>query len=152
MQAPFLGSHIADLASSRGAASLLWLFGGTRETADAMTTARAREYQKRHRKAIAAVLRAVPVVAFASWVDTSAPRWLLLVNPLLKWTWDAISRSGGRNDILVPVKSAVLPGMAFIAVPGVDHLAPFVDTQTAFDRVRFLKTLLTMLLRREPAP
>ncbi|MBI2787125.1 MAG: hypothetical protein HYX59_00455 [Elusimicrobia bacterium] len=151
VQTPFLGSHVAGLPGVGGAASVLRFFGGTGKTVRAMTPEGARAYHRRHRRAIAAVLRAVPVVAFASWVDTSAPRWLGLVNPLAKWAWDAVSRRGGRNDILVPAASAVLPGMAHVSVPGVDHLTPFVDAQVPFDRVRFFKTLLTMVLRREPA-
>ena len=148
VQVPFLGSHIAGLPAIGGLSHLLRLFGGTKETVRAMTPERSREYYRRHRKEIAAVLRAVPTVAFASWVNTRAPRWLILANPVLKWTWDAVSRRGGRNDILVPAASAVLPGMAFVAVAGIDHLTPFVDAQVPFDRVRFLKTMLEMVLRR----
>lgn len=152
VQAPFLGSHIAGLPAIGGLSHLLRLFGGTKETVLAMTPERSREYYRRHRSEIDAVLRAVHTVAFASWVNTNAPRWLILANPVLKWVWDAISRRGGRNDILVPAASAVLPGMAYVAVAGIDHLTPFVDAQLPFDRVRFLKTLLSMVLRRAAAP
>ncbi len=152
VQVPFGGSHIADLPAIGAVSNLLRLFGGTKETVLALTIARSREYCERHRKEIAEVLRAVPTVAFASWVDPSAPRWLAFANPLLQWVWKAVSRRGGRNDILIPVESAVLPGMSYVAVPGVDHLAPFIETPAPFDRVRFLKTLLTMVLHRAPAP
>lgn len=150
VQTPFLGSHVAGVPGVGAAAALLRLFGGTGKTVADMTPAGARAYYRRHRKEIAAVLRAVPVVAFASWVDTSAPRWLGVINPAAKWAWNAISRRGGRNDALIPVDSASLPGMARVEVPGVDHLTPFVETGVPFDRARFLKTMLTMVLRRAP--
>lgn len=151
VQVPFSGSHIADFPAIGAVSNLLRLFGGSKETVLAMSTARSREYCERHREDIAEILRVVPAVAFASWVNPAAPRWLAFANPLLQWAWEAVSRRGGRNDILIPVESAVLPGLPYVAVPGVDHLAPFIETPAPFDRVRFLKTLLTMVLRRVPA-
>lgn len=150
VQAPFLGSHVAGVPGAGAVAAVLRLFGGSWKTISDMSPAGARTYYRRHREEIDAVLRAVPVVAFASWIDTSAPRWLGMINPAAKWAWNAISRRGGRNDALIPVESASLPGMTRVEVPGVDHLTPFVETGVPFDRERFLKTMLTMVLRRSP--
>ncbi len=148
MQTPFLGSHIADLPAIVGVSGLLRLFGGTKEAVSSMTGKRSREYYERHREAVAEILRVVPVVAFASWVNTAAPAWLTLANPLLKWAWNAVSRRGGKNDILIPVENAALPGMPVVVVHGIDHASAVVDTPAPVDRVRILKTLLTMVLRR----
>lgn len=150
MQTPFLGSHVADLPALVGISNLLRLFGGTKESVRSMRGYRSLRYYELHREAIEEILLVVPVVAFASWVNTSAPAWLALANPVLKWAWNAVSRSGGKNDILVPVKNAALPGMPLVVVHGVDHASAVVDTPASVDRVRILKTLLTMVLRRSP--
>jgi hypothetical protein len=54
-------------------------------------------------------------------------------------------REGIRSDGLVPIDAAVLPGMDFVKVSGVDHFAPVMPALRRFDRVRMTKALLIAL-------
>ena len=88
------------------------------------------------------VVRDVPVIAFASALDGApgADTKTLLEIPLeLMW------REGIRSDGLVPIDAAVLPGMDFVKVLGVDHIAPVMPALQHFDRVRMTKALLIAL-------
>ncbi|MCX5793115.1 MAG: tyrosine-protein phosphatase, partial [Elusimicrobia bacterium] len=56
---------------------------------------------------------------------------------------------GIKSDGLVPVDSELLPGASQIAVEGLDHLATVLKVdKPVFNRVYFLKTLLTMLMEK----
>ena len=63
---------------------------------------------------------------------------------------DYMLRRGMDNDGLVPVESAVLPGSDYIKLRGVDHMVPVMDVDAVlkFDRRRFTKTLLLMIISR----
>jgi hypothetical protein len=45
----------------------------------------------------------------------------------------------------VPLDAAVLPGMDFVKIAGVDHIAPVMPAQRPFDRIRMTKALLLAL-------
>lgn len=54
-------------------------------------------------------------------------------------------RTGIRNDGLVPLDAAVLQGMNFVQVSGIDHIAPVMPAMLRFERVRMTKALLLAL-------
>ncbi len=151
LQGAFFGSPVADLLLDGSlldpvvATAILWIFGGTKEAAQGLTTGASRAYYRDHAAAIGAVVREVPAIAFASALDgaSGAPTKTLLEIPReLMW------RKGIRSDGLVPTDAAVLPGMSFVKISGADHIAPVMPALERFDRVRMTKALLLVL----PAP
>ena len=148
LQGAFFGSPVADLLLDGAlldpvvATAILWIFGGTKEAAEGLTTRASRAYYRDHAAAIGAVVREVPAIAFASALDgtSGAPTKTLLEIPReLMW------REGIRSDGLVPTDAAVLPGMSFVKISGIDHIAPVMPALERFDRVRMTKALLLVL-------
>jgi hypothetical protein len=86
------------------------------------------------------------MISFASWKDEEHNK----IDTLLELPRDYMLSRGLNNDGLVPVESAVLPGSDYIKLRGVDHIVPVMaaDTVLKFDRRRFTKTLLLMILSR----
>ena len=152
LQGAFLGSPIADmlldgsLVDPAVAIAMLGFLGGTQDSAQGLTTKASLAYHREHAAAIAAVLREVPTIAFASALD-GAPgaraKTLLEIPRELMW------RERIRSDGLVPLDAAVLPGMDFVKVSGVDHIAPVMPALEAFDRVRMTQALLLLGLRAQ---
>ena len=148
LQGAFFGTPVADLLLDGSllnpmvSTAILGLFGGTKESAQGLTTSASLAYYRDHAAAISMVLRDVPAIAFASALDGApgADTKTLLEIPLeLMW------REGIRSDGLVPIDAAVLPGMDFVKVLGVDHIAPVMPALQRFDRVRMTKALLIAL-------
>ena len=148
LQGAFFGSPVADylldgsLLDPVVATTILWMFGGTKEAAEGLTTGASRAYYREHAAAIGAVVREVPAIAFASALDSTsgAPTKTLLDIPReLMW------REGIRSDGLVPTDAAVLPGMSFVKISGVDHIAPVMPAMERYDRVRMTRALLLVL-------
>ncbi len=148
LQGPFFGSPVADklldgsLVNPVIATVILGFFGGTRESAQSLTTSASGAYYRRHTAAITQLLRDLPAVAFATIIE-SAPG--AGANTALFIPHDLLARDGIRSDGLVPLDSAVLPGMDFVKVSGVDHIAPVTSAQQPFDRVRMTQALLLAL-------
>lgn len=148
LQGPFFGSPVADklldgsLVNPIIANLMLGFFGGTRESAQSLTTSASRAYYRARESAIAQLLRDVPAVAFASIIE-NAPG--AAANTVLYIPHDLLTRDGIRSDGLVPLESAVLPGMDFVRVTAVDHIAPVTSAQQPFDRVRMTQALLLAL-------
>jgi hypothetical protein len=151
LQGPFLGSPIADklldgsLLNPIIATVILGFFGGTRESAHGLTTVVSRAYYRERATAIGHLVRGVPVLALASAID-AAPN--VPANTALEMPYELMARDNIRNDGLVPLDAAVLPGMDFIKLSGLDHIAPVMPAQQRFDRVRMTQALLLAL----PAP
>jgi len=148
LQGAFFGSPVADLLLDGSlldpvvATAILWIFGATKEAAEGLTTGASRAYYRDHSAAIGAVVREVPAIAFASALNgtSGAPTKTLLEIPReLMW------REGIRSDGLVPTDAAVLPGMSFVKISGIDHIAPVMPALERFDRVRMTKALLLVL-------
>jgi len=160
LQGAFFGSPVADMLLDGSeldpaiATAILTILGGSRKAAEGLTTAASRAYYRDHSASISRVIGEVPAIAFASALDGSPG---LRTKTLLEIPRELMWREGIRSDGLVPVGSAVLPGMAFVAVAGVDHIAPVMPALQAFDRVRMTKALLLTLrgplrdLARDPA-
>jgi hypothetical protein len=148
LQGAFLGSPVADmlldgsLLDPAVSIAILAFFGGTKESAQGLTTGASHAYYRDHTAAIGTIVRDLPAIAFASTLD-SAPG--TLTNTLLEIPFELMWREGIRSDGLVPIEAAVLPGMDFVKVSGVDHIAPVMPALQRFDRVRMTKALLLTL-------
>jgi hypothetical protein len=148
LQGAFFGSPVADklldgsLVNPLIAGVALALFGGTRESAQGLTTSASRQFYQARVAAIATLLREVPAVAFASAVDR-APGAEPVTS--LEIPHELMARDGIRSDGLIPLEAAVLPGMDFVRVSGIDHIAPVMPARLRLDRVRMTKALLLAL-------
>jgi len=148
LQGAFFGSPVADMLLDEArlnplvATVILQYFGGTRESARSLTTGASLAYYRDNKPAIDEVVREVPAVAFASALDgaSDAQTRTSLEIPL-----ELMRRQGIRSDGLVPLDAAILPGMAFVKISGVDHIAPVMPAVQRFDRVRMTKALLLLL-------
>lgn len=147
LQGAFGGSPIADwllngsLLDPATGITILQFFGGSKESLEGLTVTASRERYSERTSAIEALLRAVPAVAFASSLDGPQSRatGLLEISRLL------MSSRGVRSDGLVPPGSALLPGMDYVEVTGVDHIAPVMPALEPFDRVRMTRALLLVM-------
>ena len=148
LQGAFFGSPVADLLLDDArldplfANAVLRLLGGTRESAQGLTTTAAHTYYRANKAAIDAVVGAVPSIAFASALDSPSG---IHAKTTLEIPHELMWRDGIRNDGLVPLGAAVLPGMDFVQVSGIDHIAPVMPAMLRFDRVRMTKALLLAL-------
>ncbi len=148
LQGAFFGSPVADMLLDDTklnpllATMVLGILGGSRESALGLTTAAARAYYRDNRAVIDEIVREVPAVAFASALDGAAGSQ---TKTTLEIPYQLMWREGIRNDGLVPLEAAVLPGMDFVQVSGVDHVAPVMPAMMRFDRVRMTKALLLAL-------
>ena len=148
LQGAFFGSPVADMLLNGSlldpmvSTTILGFFGGTKESAQGLTTGASLAYYRKHTAAIGMLVRDVPAIAFASALD-GAPgtHTQTLLEIPLKLMWFA----GIRSDGLVPIDAAVLPGMDFVKVLGVDHIAPVMPALQRYDRVRMTKALLLAL-------
>lgn len=148
LQGAFFGSPVADklldgsLLNPLFSTLILGFFGGTRESAHNLTTSASLTYYKKHAPAISQLLQEVPAVAFASAIDTASGT---LPSASLEIPFEMMSRDGIRSDGLIPLEAAVLPGMDFIKVSGVDHIAPVMPARQHVNRVRMTQALLLAL-------
>jgi hypothetical protein len=148
LQGTFFGSPVADkllddtLLNPLLATVVLGFFGGTRASAQSLTTTAALAYYRPRAAAISELLRNVPAIAFASAVD-SAPS--AQPKTSLEIPHQLMARDGIQSDGLVPLDAAVLPGMDFVKVMGVDHIAPVMPARQHHDRVRMTQALLLAL-------
>ncbi len=149
LQGAFFGSPVADklldgsMLNPLVATLILGFFGGTQESAQGLTTGAARAYYRSHAAGIAALLREVPALAFASAVGATREDQ---PSTTLEIPHELMAREGIRNDGLVPLDSALLPGMDYVKVSGVDHIATVMPARRPFNRVRMTQALLLALI------
>jgi hypothetical protein len=145
-QAPFQGSPVADIACSApkarriGAAALKLLGTDPRAISDLTTDARAR-YLEANATPIAQLLGQVPVMC----VGTASRKGLLPSWPTVKW----MEERGLRNDGLVPVTSAILPGAHYVLLDGMGHgevTTNHVFSGRGFEQIDLLKALFALML------
>ncbi|MDH3287557.1 MAG: hypothetical protein OEP48_07525 [Betaproteobacteria bacterium] len=150
LQGVFFGSPVANklldgsLLDPMVSTVILGFFGGTKESAQSLTTGASLAYYRDHATAIGRLVREVPAIAFASALDDTPGAH---TQTLLEIPRELMLREGIRSDGLVPIDAAVLPGMDFVKVSGVDHIAPVMPALHRFDRVRMTKALLLLALR-----
>ena len=149
LQGTFFDSPVADklldgsLLNPLVATLILGFFDGTQKSAQNLTTDAAKTYYRNHATTIAPLLRDVPAIAFASAVG-SAPEDQ--PSTTLEIPHELMAREGIRNDGLVPLTSAILPGMNYVKVSGVDHVATVMPARRPFSRVRMTQALLLALI------
>jgi hypothetical protein len=149
LQGAFFGTPVADMLLDGSlldpvvSSFVLEFFGGTKVAAEGLTTRASRAYYRERVVAIARVVREVPAVAFASALDGEPGAG---TRTLLEIPRELMRRDGIRSDGLVPLDSAVLPGMDFVKISGVDHIAPVMPALQSFDRVRMTGALLLLVM------
>lgn len=148
LQGAFFGSPVADMLLDGSqfnplvATMILGYLGGSKESAQSLTTGASHAYYRKYQAMIDTVLREVPAVAFASAIESESGTQVsmtLAIPHALMWN------KGLRNDGLLPIEAAVLPGMPFVKIFGVDHITSVMPTAQRFDRVRMTKALLLVL-------
>lgn len=151
LQAPFGGTPVAEYIKghkylSEAMAKLLGHFGGTIDSLLNLTPGERAMFQQSNRGPIREIISGVNMISFASWKEDEPNK----LDTLLELPRDYMLKQGLANDGLVPVESAVLPGSDYIKLPGVDHMVTVMseDTVLKFDRCRFTKTLLLMILNK----
>lgn len=150
IQSPFYGSPIADevlkasvLAVPAGAA--LKAMGGSVKSLKNLAVKSRVAYQDKNAAAILKLTAAIPAISFGSYKN----REKFKLDTVFKLFRDFMADAGMKNDGLVPVTSAMLPGSNKIAVQGPDHFATVIPVAyPPFNRLRFIQTMLTMLLAR----
>lgn len=152
IQSPYLGSPVADWVIGRTTLSwtafyLLGKLGGTEASLKSLTLEERKKYHWKNEEKILKLTEVIPTISFSSWKDREGSTWDW--DTLLKWPRNCMRDNGLKSDGLVPTISARIPGSDIIMVPKVDHAVPvmhciFLD----FDRIRFTKTLLSLLLEK----
>ena len=152
IQSPFKGSPIADDIIKYPwvrmiAFDLLGQLGGSGQSLKSLTTQVRTQYFHEHQEQITKVLKEIPAFAFTSWKNNEDG---ILLDTILEWPRDYIIRYKKLdNDGLGPSLYGRFPGMDYIEVEGVDHVVTVMYSSfLEFDRIRFLKTLLVMMLER----
>lgn len=153
LQSPFAGSPLADLAADNWliratAAQMLPALGGSAQSLQDLTVRERRRYLRQNAERIAAVLRRIAILSYATTVDELAFESLPagLGARILAW---AAGDSRLRSDGLVPVGSAILPDSHYVIAPGIDHSIAVSGRSTLapdFDRVLLIKLLLVLAL------
>ncbi|MBI4249893.1 MAG: hypothetical protein HY611_10355 [Elusimicrobia bacterium] len=150
IQAPFFGSLLADWALKEGIRPLvqraLREHGKSIESLESMQTLERKAYYRLHKEEIDSLVGELPVLSFSSWKEEEGGGQAYTVFSLLRgllFQW-----LGVQNDGMVPLASQVLPGTDFVRIPSLSHDDPVMPQCVDFDRVRFTKTLLSMLLKR----
>lgn len=156
LQAPFAGSPLADLAVENPlidviASPVLSSLGGSEVSLHDLTVAERDAYMARHGAEVAVVVRQVPILSFASYLEGVEFRTLMssVTGEILGWAADQEL----PNDGLVPLQSAVLPGSAFVVVEGLNHGMTVSGRSLVDDpeeRVLLLKLLFHLVLDGVP--
>ena len=150
LQAPFFGTPVANALIDEGSddsflGKILRSLGGSIDCLVDLTTWRTKKYMADNAGAIALFTGAVPVISVATWVD-KAPKGQQDTG--MKAMRNFMLRKGLKNDGLVPVDSAILPGSDYVKLSGADHGATAQPTKLDFDRVGMTKAVLTMIMAR----
>lgn len=147
LQAPFYGSPLADLntgdAVRREITSYLLEkgFGGSRDTLLELRVSSRRIYQRVHAAAIRSVVATVPTVCYGSYLAEGQLS-------LFRVSWLICGLAGERrNDGLIGIHSARLPGAVNVTEAGVDHAMAVVAVPgSRFDPATCLNALLATAL------
>ncbi len=150
IQTPFFGSPLADYILNNSilntaVVKTLKALGGSKKFLSSLATDKREEYYRQNREAITRIAGSVPFISFASWKENEPRR----LDTILELPRNIMEKAGIANDGLVPVKSAILPETDYIMKSGIDHIVTVRSVRILpFDRFRFMKTLLAMLLAR----
>jgi len=151
IQAPFWGSPIADIMTAekcthRFAGWLLEKMGGTEKSLQSLTQEERQMYFLRNGLETIKILDEIPSLSYASWTEHS--RWKM--SSPLALTRNIIKKlSKERNDGLVTLSSARLPGLDYIIEEQVDHAETVMELPfRRYDRVKSTTALCSLLLTK----
>lgn len=151
LQVPYYGTPLADLVDSNslltnGLNLIFSRWGGTEQALHSLRTDIRSVYMEQYHSEMQMLLQRIPIVAIACWKNPVPGKW----DTLFKQTRDYMYyRLRLENDGLVPWKSEVYPGSDFVKIEGLDHLTTTGNSGfITFDRTRFSKTIVYMLLLR----
>jgi hypothetical protein len=156
-QAPFQGSPIADIASGtrrarRLSGAALKLLSADLEAIGDLRTDRRARYMDQHASEIANVVQDVPVMCVGTVCGSSAAKGSLIPDwPTGRW----MASQGLRNDGLVPVNSAILPGARYVELEGFGHgqvARNHIFSGRKLENVDLLKALFALMLEERDAP
>jgi hypothetical protein len=147
VQSPFLGTPVADFIAdtqpwSTIADMVLKVMGGSGESLADLSTRRRVPWYKGNQTAIMKIQSKIPILSFASYKLPVEGK----EDSVFKFSRDLMyNRMGVESDGLVPWKSAILPGGAYIVVEGIDHATSVSNTKfTVFDQVKFTRALFSL--------
>ncbi len=153
LQTPFGGSPVADLIVSedwtRGIAEpVLRALGGSGKSIDDLTVDTRKKYMNKYAQYVESIGKFFPIIALTTYLDASETPSLHMA-PTHRW----MAGNGIKNDGLVPVSSAILPGARYVVIPGLDHTdtvagKPFLGNPV--DRVLLWKLLFYLVLSDRP--
>ncbi|MDD4005497.1 MAG: hypothetical protein PHW69_09910 [Elusimicrobiaceae bacterium] len=148
IQSPFHGTPVADYVHERDiikkiSRPLLTQAGETATSIYWLTTDFRKGYLARNKAVIAEIVKKVPFICAGSHCTEDELRQ----DSTLKLS-AAILRAVGilEHDGLVNLQSTRLPGAQFVALEKTNHRMPVTNTGDSFDRVRFTRALLFLLL------
>ena len=154
IQSPFYGTPVADYFEERDflktlSAPLLKSAGETPSSVYWLTTGFRNGYMERHAREIAEIVKAVPFICVGSSCGPDgmcSDASLNLASALLR------SKGVPQHDGLVPIASTRLPGAHFVEAGEIDHRMPVTSSPgETFDRIRFVRALLAVLIKITPA-
>ena len=154
LQAPFKGTPLADVVATTPvlgdlAGAVLLALGGDAESLRDLTTESRSKYMTENAPAIRHIVATMPVMCFASTVETPEAG---LVSAFMALTLGYLQGESIPSDGVVPTDSAILPGANHVIARNVDHNAsvatPLAASRTV-DSERLLKVLFVLLLGPE---
>lgn len=153
LQAPFAGSPVADLIVdedwTKGITEpVLRALGGSGKSLDDLSVDIRTTYMNKNAQYIDSITKSFPIIALTTYLDASQTPSLHMA-PTHRWMID----NGIKNDGLVPLSSAILPGARYVVIPGLDHTDPVAGKPIAgnpVDRVLLWKSLLYLALSDRP--
>lgn len=153
LQPPFGGSPVADLIVdedwTRGIAKpVLRALGGSGKSIDDLTVKVRTKYMNEYAQYIESIEKSFPIITLATYLDKSETPSLHMA-PTHRW----MIEKGIKNDGLVPLNSAILPGARYVVIPGLDHTDPVASKPflgNPVDRILLWKSLLYLVLSDRP--
>ena len=151
IQSPFWGTPVADVwtTSERAkkiADGVLKKLGGSARSLLGMRVEERVPYMREHEFQIKRMMEAIPTVIFASWKRDEPGDWDTPFEPFWR---DQMAKAEIRSDGIIPINSMLIPGASVILREGADHVTTIGAIQLRpFDRVRFLQSLLKLLIQK----
>ncbi len=158
LQSGFFGSPVADEAMQRpvlrqAAKLFLAQTGGNLDALSDSTSERTRKFMDANAGALRQLVKTVPILCFASWKDKPGEAQVMHPDSMLFTTRNQMAEQGLRNDGLIPLKNAVLPGTNYVAAAGIDHAETVMNNPSPvqpsrLDRKKLTAVLLAMLIEQ----
>lgn len=158
LQSGFFGSPVADAAMQRpvlrqAAKLFLSQAGGSLDALSDSTSEKTRQFMGSHARELRQLVKTVPILSFASWKDKPGEPQVMHPDSILFTTRNQMVEQGLRNDGLIPLKNAVLPGTSYVAAADIDHAETVMNNPSPvqpsrLDRKKLTAVLLAMLIEQ----